>query len=409
MNETNWYKLDNVGFYYASLVNKKRPTVFRLTCELIDPIDKDYLLIALKETVQEFPNFHVTLKKGFFWYYLEESYKDIKVEKENKPICHRIIYDDNDLLYEVTYYKNRINVEMSHVLTDGRGAVEFFKLLISNYVKYNYKKKITTDNYSSEMDKIEDSYVKYFKKYSRTKQHNKNIYHYKAPELKDTTRFYEVHCPLDKMLELSHKYKTTLTGFLVAVLIDSIIKEYKLSDYDKLIKVEIPVDLRGFYNSNSLKNFFGLISIDFRPSKGNLEFENIIKVVNEEMKERITVKNLEARTNKMVSFQQLIAARMLPLIIKRIGMNIIDNFTSKMRTTNLSNVGNVKFDKITEKYIKSVSALTSTNDFQFTILSTKNDLCIGISSIYRYNNVIRNFVRNLKEQGIDIEINTEVI
>ena len=409
MNETKWYNLDNVAFYYASIKNKKRQTVFRFSCELKDNIDKDYLQIALKETIKEYPNFHVTLKRGFFWYYLEESFKDIKVEKENKPICHKIIYDDHDLLYDVTYYKNRINLEMSHVLSDGRGALEFFKLLVSNYVKYNYKKNVKIDNNSSEMDRIEDSYDKYFKKPTEQKTHNKNIYHYNVPKLRDKTRFYEIHTDLNKVLKLAHKYNTSLTGYLVSILIYSILKEYKVSDYDKLIKIEIPVDLRGFYNSNSLKNFFGLIAIDFRPSKGNLEFDNIVKVVNEEMKDRLTIEALESRTNKMVSFQKLIAARMLPLFIKEIGMCIINNFTSKMRTTNLSNVGSVKFDKETDKYVKSVIALTSTNDFQFTVASNKNDLCIGVSSIYKYNNIIRNYVRYLKENGVDININTEVI
>ena len=192
MNETNWYKLDNVSFYYASLTKKKKQTVFRFSCYLNDDIDKDYLQIALKETIHEYPNFHVNLKKGFFWYYLEESTQDIKVEKENKPICHKIVYDDTNLLYEVSYYKNRINLEMSHILSDGRGALEFFKLLITNYVKYNYKKNIKIETAPSEMDRTEDSYDKYFKKSSKPKNHRVNIYKYKAPELRDKTRFYEV-------------------------------------------------------------------------------------------------------------------------------------------------------------------------------------------------------------------------
>ena len=409
MNEENWYKIDNVSFFYASLNKKKRPTVFRFSCYMKDDIDKDYLQIALKETIHEYPNFHVTLKKGFFWYYLEESSKDIKVEKENKPICHKIVYDDTDLLYEVTYYKNRINLEMSHILSDGRGALEFFKLLISNYVKYNYKKNIKLENKSSELDIVEDSYDKYFKKATKGNNHYKNIYRYKAPELKDKTRFYEVHADLSKLLEISHNYKVSLTTYLVAVLVYSIIQELKVKDYDKLIKIEIPVDLRGFYKSNSLRNFFGLITIDFRPSKGNLEFDEIVKVVNEEMKERITVENLESRTNKMVSFQKLIAARMLPLFIKEIGMHAIEKVVSKMKTTSLSNVGVIKFDSTVDKYVNTVAVLTSTENFNFTIVSNKNDLSIGISSIYKYNNIIRNYVRYLKDQGVDININTEII
>lgn len=409
MNEANWYKLDNVSFYYASLNNKKRPTVFRFSCYLNDDIDKDYLQIALKETIHEFPNFHVNLKKGFFWYYLEESSQDIQVVKEENPICSKLVYDDNDLLYLVSYYKNRINLEMSHILSDGRGALEFFKYLITTYVKYNYKKNIKVDSASSEMDRIEDSYDKYFKKSNKVKSHNKNIYKYKAPVLKDKTRYYEVHANVNKVLELAHNHNVSLTTYLVSVLIYSILQEFKVRDYNKLIKIEIPVDLRGFYKSQSLKNFFGLMSVDFRPSRGNLEFDEIVKVVNEEMKNRITVENLESRTNKMVSFQKLIAARMLPLFIKEIGMRTIDKFVSKMNTSSLSNVGVVKFDKTVEKYIKSVVVLTSTEGFQHTIVSCKDDLCIGISSIYKYNNIIRNYIRYLKEQGVDIYINTEII
>ena len=59
---------------------------------------------------------------------------------------------------------------MSHVLSDGRGALEFFKLLVSNYVKYNYKKNVKIDNNSSEMDRIEDSYDN--RKYSMDKSQN---------------------------------------------------------------------------------------------------------------------------------------------------------------------------------------------------------------------------------------------
>ena len=37
-------------------------------------------------------------------------------------------------LFEVTYYRNRINLEVFHVLTDGTGAMNFLKTLVSNYL-----------------------------------------------------------------------------------------------------------------------------------------------------------------------------------------------------------------------------------------------------------------------------------
>ena len=409
MNDNNWYKLDNVAFLFAALKDKKRPNVFRFSCELTEMIDKDWLKIALKETITTFPNFHVTLKSGIFWYYYQSSSKGVYVVKEDKPICHRIIYDDTDLLYEVSFYNNRINLEMSHALSDGRGALKFFKLLVNNYIKYKYNEEFRTEVSSSELDHIEDSYDKYYKPTERPKDSYSNVYRYKVPTLRDKTRFYEVHANLNKIIEIAHRYNTTLTTYLLAVFIYSTLKEFKVSDYNKMIKIELPVDLREFYESESLKNFFGIVYIDFRPSKGNLNFEDIIKVVSEQMSSRINSGNLESRTNTYVKFQKLITARVIPLFIKKIGMTMIDKMVSGRRTTCFSNVGTVIFDDNVEKYIKCVSLLSSTDDFQFTLISNKNDLCIGISSIYKYNNIIRNFVKILKDEGVEIYINTEVV
>lgn len=75
------------------------------------------------------------IKAWTFWYYLEES--DIKpiVREEYKIPCS-LIYQRNNhkLLFEVTYYRNRINLEVFHVLTDGTGAMNFLKTLVSNYL-----------------------------------------------------------------------------------------------------------------------------------------------------------------------------------------------------------------------------------------------------------------------------------
>ena len=78
-----------------------------------------------------------TLKRGFFWYYLEET--DIKptVTKEDTLPCD---YMDYGILFRVSYFKKRINLEVSHALTDGTGTEIFLKSLTANYLerKYNF-------------------------------------------------------------------------------------------------------------------------------------------------------------------------------------------------------------------------------------------------------------------------------
>ena len=60
------------------------------------------------------------MRKGLFWHYLEKSELRPIVRKEYKEPCSSLyVRDKKTLLFEVTYYKKRINFEVFHALTDG--------------------------------------------------------------------------------------------------------------------------------------------------------------------------------------------------------------------------------------------------------------------------------------------------
>lgn len=404
MKRKNWYKLDSVGKFYASISSKQIPNVFRYSCILNCDIDENVLQSALNNTIELYPNFNVNLKKGIFWYYLDETHKKFKVTKENLPICFRIYNNDDDFLYRVSYYKNKINFEVSHILSDGRGSVEFFKVLISNYLKIYYKIKdynVVTNN--SNLEKSEDSFVKYYKKTHKYSRKRPKIYMYKGRKTKNT-RYMECHINTEKILELAHKYNATITEFLVSLLIYSFKDELSLKDYNKSIKIDIPVDLRTFFKSTSSKNFFGLTYVTYKFNSNLDTLENIISNVQKQFKENITKEKLSERANLMVSFEKNIFCRITPIFLKNYVLKIIDRFTAQMCTSCLSNIGVIKFDEEIKDYIKSVSVLTSTTGFQFTICSFKDAFSIGISNIFKYNDVIKNFLRFLSSNGLDIVI-----
>jgi len=84
------------------------------------------------------------LKKGFFWYYLDETRKKCKITKENLPVCFKIYNNSDDFLYRISYYQKKINFEVSHILSDGRGSIEFFKLLLTNYISIKYNLNLSS-------------------------------------------------------------------------------------------------------------------------------------------------------------------------------------------------------------------------------------------------------------------------
>ena len=120
--------------------------MFRFYCELKEEVNPDVLQEALNQTIETFPTFLMVLRKGLFWHYLEPCNLRPIVKEEYKEPCSRLyIKDKKTLLFEVTYYKKRINFEVFHVLTDGTGATEFLKELVKKLsLSYSQSKWIRT-------------------------------------------------------------------------------------------------------------------------------------------------------------------------------------------------------------------------------------------------------------------------
>lgn len=413
MNNSKWYRLDNVGNFYSFIVNKQFQNVFRYSITLKEDVEQKILQEALNTTMEIFPNFNVSLKRGFFWSYLEDKKNTYTVNKEDLPICFKMYNNSNDFLYRVSYYKKRINFEISHILSDGRGSVEVFKNLISNYIKikYNLMDVDTTTN-TSYIEKSEDSFCKYYKKTKTNDKQNsiRNIYHYRARKMKNKTRYLEAHLHIDDILNLAHNYNVTLTAFIVSVLIYSFKDVMSEKDLKKNIKIDIPVDMRKHYKSSSSKNYFGLTSVVYKYKTRDDKLEDIIKDINNQLKTNLTSEKLSIRVNKMVSFEKNIFCRVTPIFIKQIVLKTIDYFSSYMSTSCVSNIGKITFANPITPYIKDVNVLTSTTGFQFTLCTYENNLSIGISTKYKYNEVIKNFCNYFSKQDIEMIINvSEVI
>lgn len=403
-----WYKLNNVGKFYASTSNLKIPKVFRYSALLSDNIEENILQEALNKTIIIYPNFNVNLKKGIFWYYLDETNKKNKVTKENLPICFKIYNNSDDFLYRVSYYKNKINIEISHILSDGRGSVEFFKLLLTNYVSLKYNLNIKQKN-NTQLEKSEDSYIKYYEKSKYKKNKNSKTYIYKGKKYRNQTQYMECYTDVKSILELAHKYNTTLTVFLISVLIYSFRNELKISELNKYIKIDLPVDLRTFFNSHSAMNFFGLTTISYKFKSKTRDLEDIIKEVKQQFEEKIILEELAKRANYMVSFEKNCFCRFTPIFLKNIVLSLIDKITNNTSTTCLSNIGVIKLDPKIEEKINSISVLTSTNSFRFTICTFKDQICIGIANTYTNNDIIKNFCCYFSQKNIKLKINVSEV
>ena len=67
-----WAKLDNAAKIYPAARRKNWSNVFRQSATLIDDVDKNVLSSALEIVVKRFPTIASRLRKGMFWYYIQE-------------------------------------------------------------------------------------------------------------------------------------------------------------------------------------------------------------------------------------------------------------------------------------------------------------------------------------------------
>ena len=134
-----WMRLDNAAKIYPAAKRRNWNNFFRISATLTEPIDTGVLASALDVTARRFPSIAVRLRRGVFWYYLEEIPKTPSIQPEKScPLAHAPFHKVRQCAFRVLVYKNRVAVEFFHALTDGTGALVFVKTLLAEYLSEKY-------------------------------------------------------------------------------------------------------------------------------------------------------------------------------------------------------------------------------------------------------------------------------
>ncbi len=410
----NWYKLDNAAKIVPSTAKGANTRVFRLTCQLTEQVDEDILQQALDDIIEEFPLFNCVLRRGLFWYYLEDSDLREIVEEENTPACLPLyIPGRKNLLYRVNYYNNRINLEMFHVLADGTGAFMFFKNLITRYlvIKHNIDADIKPSDEFSIEEKNVDAFTDFYSKQKGLKQlkEMRSVKAYQiGGEIDDNLlpHLIEGTVSAKKFLDIAHEHNTTVGVMCVAVYIKAIIQGMNRAQSKKHIVVSVPVNLRQYFKSGTSRNFFGVINIDYDPTNYDGQMSSIISQVDKDFKEKLSQDNIEKTMNSYAALEHNIGIKMIPLPIKDIGIGYFDRAAKKGVTSSMSNLGQIKMPEEVADYIEGFSAFMTAASQQITVCSYKDRLSFGECSPYKTHKSMLNFFRCLTEMGLEVEIGT---
>lgn len=410
--KTRWRKLENAAKIFPATSNKKDERVFRFACELTEDVQEEPLQEALDRTMQSFSLFSCVLRKGVFWNYFEESNIKPVVRQEYKPACSRLYErDKQSLLFEVTYYKKRINLEIFHALADGTGTLQFLKSLVYQYLMQVHPKEVPgpltrLDFDVSDQEKAEDGFQKYYEKdISKIKIPKYKAYQFSSPK-RDVgqLKLIEGRVSAKQVVALSKKYNTTVTVFLTAVFLCAIQKEMSQRDKKRPVALMIPVNLRNFFPSESVRNFFGWIDIGYDFKYKSAALEDVITYVAAFFKKEITKERMAVRMNGLVGLEQNIFMRIIPLEIKLFFMQLGTFSSMSADTAVFSNVGRIQMPEECSPYIKLFDIFTSTPKIELCMCSYQDEMVLSFTTAYEDVNIFRNYFRMLTKQGVEVEI-----
>ncbi len=409
-----WTRLDNAAKIFPPTSNERDTKVFRFVCELFEGVDAAILQEALDETIEIFPLYKSVLRKGVFWYYFETSGLQPVVEEESLPVCARI-YNENrrNLLFRVFYYKNRINLEIFHALSDGNGALWFMKSLLYQYLIRKYK-DVFGDNLpgfdykASISQKMDDSFLKYYtgKRLSLVIKSDR-AYHIRGNRREENRiQLVEGTMSLKAVLNIAHEYNTTLTVYLTALFMYSIYKGMTERGKNRPVVLSIPVNLRNYFESESARNFFGTITIGYHFGKDSTDFHEVVKSINDSFARELTEERLKNHMERLAALEHNVFARAVPLVLKDITLQIANRINERGITAALSNVGKITMPEELAAYIRQFDVFTSARRPQICICSYGDNLVISFTSPFTDTDIQKTFFQTLSGKGMDIIIAT---
>ncbi|HIT91208.1 MAG TPA: alcohol acetyltransferase [Candidatus Merdenecus merdavium] len=413
-----WYKLDLSANVYPTLQRKNFSSVYRITAVMKETVDPSTLQKAVLMIKPRFPTFCTTIRKGFFWRYLEYNkrpgpYVMPDISNPCMPMNFKL---NQRYLIRIYYYQNQISLEVFHSLSDGGGATYFLKTLIAVYLRlkgHNIPNTHGVLDIEEEPDpeELEDAYLRYANSKVHTPRSQTKAYRVRGT--KEPFYTLNIICgslSTKKALEVAKSYKVSLTEYFNSVLIYALIQKQKDEGRRKLkpVKIAMPVSLRRFFPSKTLRNFITMIYPSINPQLGEYSFEEILTQIHYYMRYYLNDKFLNADITTNSATQQNPVIRAIPLFIKDL---VVRSFyvrvQDKQSTAGLTNLGAVSVPEEMAPFVSCFHVLMGQPFSPRTncaIISYQDCLTINFASSIVESDVEMYFFRKLIQDGIHVTI-----
>lgn len=417
------YKLDLSAIVYPTLQRRDFSSVYRLSVLMKEEVNPEILQQAVDRAMTRFPYFKVAIHRGLFWRYLETNHRPGPfVKKDVSNPCMPMPFTTNHrYLFRVYYYNRRISFECHHSLADGNGGMVILQTITAEYLRL-MGHPVTPGGYvfdikqKPDKEEYEDAYQRYATSKVRPPRAQERAYRiHGTPEPFYTLNIVDGIMPVSKVKEVAGQYQASITEYLNSVLLYALQKKQEDDQRKKLrpLKLAMPVNLRQFFPSKTLRNFITMVYPSIDPRLGTYTFEEIISQVHHYMRYYINNKflNGDITTNAATTRNPFI--RVVPLFVKDFVVRLFyQRVQDKQSSAGLTNMGKITVPEDMTPFIERFDIYMGqpySNRTNCAIISFQDTLTVNFASSIKETDVERYFFTKLIEDGIPVTIESNRI
>ncbi len=218
---------------------------------------------------------------------------------------------------------------------------------------------------------------------------------------------------IDELKNRSKAAGVSITKYLAAALLGSIIQtETDGKTMKRPAALNLPVNLRSFFESETLAKFFAVINISWSEQRAPEDFSEVLAAVSRQMDEQIVKERLEETISYNVSNEKKWYVRAIPLFVKHMAMQMIFLHSSRAHTMTFTNIGQMQVREELRDQVESFQVLVGASPKQMMkcgAVAYDGKLCLSFASTMAENRLPEYFFRFLEEQGIHVELESNGI
>ena len=385
----------------------------RHTIRMTEPVDPETLQEAVKTALLRFPHMMLGIQATDTQFVYRMNVQEPVVLPFDGLWTRYTIgsSDTNGHLFLVGYQDDTIYMEYQHSICDGRGFEEFIRCVLFHYLKLRGKpvendgsiRTLETD-YTPEEN--EDGFIKLRKAHQSDENHYPDVPSFHLPEFDghedDDEWTSEITLSFPQVRKFIKANDITPLTFLMTAISHALYRTYYVgTDHREAIVAEVPMDLRTYIDSPTVRFFVALLDLPFHYEYFSLPFVEAAQKMSEYFDTQRALphaaywalKNANRvfnnhKSDMLIDEKEAFMREQARDYIRR------DSFI-------LTNIGPFHVPVSMEKYIADFGAILPCAHQPFGILvsSYRNTLKIALSRRDPRPDLVNNLVQVLEENG----------